>query len=106
MNLKAVAIEGSKIVHIEIQDPGLEARIKRQIEATGASSVEEALNRLLQTQEEQDRWLMDNREAINAKILRGIEQLDRGEGIPGDAARERLQNRKEVWLTKNPTAKP
>ena len=93
-------------MQIEIQDPSLEARIKRQVEATGASSIEESLNRLLQSQEEQDRWLMDNREAINAKILRGIEQLDRGEGIPGDEARERLQKRKEVWLTQNPTTKP
>ena len=37
-----------------------------------------------QTQEEQDRWLLENREAINSKIRRGIEQLDRGEGIPED----------------------
>ena len=39
---------------------------------------------LLETQEEQDRWLLENREAINTKIKRGIEQLDRGEGIPED----------------------
>ena len=39
---------------------------------------------LLETQEEQDRWLLENRETINAKIIRGIEQLDRGEGIPED----------------------
>jgi len=39
---------------------------------------------LLETQEEQDRWLLGNREAINAKIRRGIEQLDRSEGIPED----------------------
>jgi post-segregation antitoxin (ccd killing protein) len=32
----------------------------------------------------QDRWLEENREAINTKIRRGIEQLDRGEGIPDD----------------------
>jgi antitoxin ParD1/3/4 len=93
-------------MQIEIQDPSLEARIKRQIEATGASSVEEALDRLLQTQEEQDRWLLENRGAIDAKILRGIEQLDRGEGIPGDEAWERLQQRKEAWLTQNPATAP
>jgi hypothetical protein len=29
-------------------------------------------------------WLLENREAINAKVKRGIEQLDRGEGIPED----------------------
>jgi hypothetical protein len=45
---------------------------------------EEALLRLLETQEEQDRWLIEHREAINAKIRRGIDQLDRGEGIPED----------------------
>ena len=60
----------------------MEARIQKQIQATGAASVEEALLRLLETQEEQDRWLLENKAAINAKIRRGIEQLDRGEGIP------------------------
>jgi len=28
-----------------------------------------------------DRWLLENRESINARIRRGMEQLDRGEGI-------------------------
>jgi hypothetical protein len=46
--------------------------------------LEEVLLRLLETQEEQDRWLLENQEAINAKIKRGIDQLDRGEGIPED----------------------
>jgi hypothetical protein len=69
-------------MNIEIRDAALEARIQRQLQATGATSVEEVLLRLLETQEEQDRWLLENREAINAKIRRGIEQLDRGEGIP------------------------
>ncbi|HSY30378.1 MAG TPA: hypothetical protein VLA42_00175, partial [Verrucomicrobiae bacterium] len=47
-------------------------------------SVEEVLLRLLETQEEQDRWLLENSDSINAKIRNGIEQLDRGEGIPED----------------------
>jgi hypothetical protein len=71
-------------VNIEIRDRELEARIQRQIRATGSGSVEEALLRLLETQEEQDRWLLENREANDAKIRRGIDQLDRGEGIPED----------------------
>jgi len=69
---------------IEIRDVNLEARLKKQLQATGSTTVEEVLLRLLETQEEQDRWLTENREAINAKIRRGIEQLDRGEGIPDD----------------------
>jgi len=69
-------------MNIEIRDAALQARIQKQLEATGSASAEELLARLLQTQEEQDRWLLENRDAINAKIRRGIEQLDRGEGIP------------------------
>jgi hypothetical protein len=83
---------------IEIRDAALEARIQRQLQATGSGSVEEVLVRLLETQEEQDRWLLENREAINAKIRRGIDQLDRGEGIPEDrldAYLTRLKNKPE-----------
>ena len=71
-------------MNIEIHDTGLEARIQRQIQATGAASPEEALLHLLETQEELDRRLLENKSAINAKIRRGIDQLDRGEGIPED----------------------
>jgi hypothetical protein len=69
-------------MNIEIRDAALEARIQEQLQATGSRSAEEVLLRLLETQEEQDRWLLENREAINAKIRRGIDQLERGEGIP------------------------
>lgn len=71
-------------MNIEIRDAALEARIQKQLQATGSASVEEVLRRLLETQEEQDRWLSENRESIHAKIRRGIEQLDRGQGIPED----------------------
>jgi hypothetical protein len=71
-------------MQIEIHDAALEARMRRQIQATGASTPEEALLYLLETQEEQDRWLTENRATLNTKIRRGIEQLDRGEGIPED----------------------
>jgi hypothetical protein len=67
-------------MNIEIHDTALEARIKKQIQATGAASAEEALLRLLETQEEQDRWLLENKNAINAKIRRGLDQLDRRRG--------------------------
>jgi hypothetical protein len=54
------------------------------MQLTGSHNVEEALERILHTQEEQDRWLMDCRGAIASKIKRGIDQLQRGEGIPED----------------------
>jgi len=91
---------------IEIHDAALQARLHQQMEATGAASAEEALGRLLDTQQEMDRWLLENRDHISAKIRRGIEQLDRGEGIPGDVARERLQQRKAAWLKQSSASKP
>jgi len=71
-------------VNLEISDKAIEARLRKQLDATGARSVEELLSRLLDTQEEQDRWLAENRESVREKIRLGIEQLDRGEGIPED----------------------
>ena len=71
-------------MNIEIHNAALEARLQKQLQATGSASVEEVLLRLLETQEEQDRWLVENRETINAKIRRGIDQLDHDEGIPED----------------------
>jgi hypothetical protein len=68
-------------MNIEIRSASLQARIQKQLEATGSASVEEVLLRLLETQEEQDRWLQENKDAIDAKIRRGIAELDRGEGI-------------------------
>jgi hypothetical protein len=71
-------------VNIEIHNAALEAKLQKQLQATGSGSVEEVLLRLIETQEEQDRWLLENREAINAQIKRGVSELDRGEGIPED----------------------
>ncbi|MGC2530770.1 MAG: hypothetical protein WA639_23745 [Candidatus Acidiferrum sp.] len=77
-------------MNIEIRDAALAARIEKQLQNSGSRSVEDVLRRLLETQEEQDRWLVEDRDAVNAKIRRGIEQLDRGEGIPEDRLEEHI----------------
>ena len=79
-------------MNIEIRDADLEARIQKQLQTTGSTTVEEVLICLLETQEEQDRWLVENRDAINTKIGRGMDQLDRGEGIP--------ENQLDAYLAK------
>jgi hypothetical protein len=71
-------------MNIEIHDAALEARIQKLLRTTGSSSVEEVLLHMVETQEEQDRWLLENQAMVNAKIKTGIDQLDRGEGIPED----------------------
>jgi len=80
------ANHGAKLspMNIEIRNPSIEARLKKQVEATNSGSVEEVLLRLLETQEEQDRWLVENRGEIQDKIRRGLDQLNRGEGISED----------------------
>jgi hypothetical protein len=40
------------------------------------------IDRALEVLHEQDEWLTANRQAIDAKIRTGIEELERGEGIP------------------------
>jgi hypothetical protein len=42
------------------------------------------LHHLLETQEEQDCWLLESLKSINAKVRRGMDQLNRGEGIPAE----------------------
>jgi len=81
-------------MNIEIRDAALEARIQRYLETSGSSSVEELLQRLLDTQEEQDKWLLENREFVRAKIERGIAQLDRGEIVREDELDQYLAERK------------
>ena len=71
-------------MRIDIENPQVEARIQRQIKQMGAANAEEALTRLLETQEEQDRWLIDNFAESEAKIQRGLEQSERGELIHED----------------------
>ena len=83
------------LTNIEIHDAAVEARMHRQMQAMGAATAEEALLRLLHTQEEQDRWLHENRDSINAKIALGIAQLERGEGIPEDRLESYLAALKE-----------
>src|ERR1700733_7524595 len=90
---------------IEIRDAALEARFRQQMQASGAASAEETLRCLLDTQQEVDRWLLENH-GFNAKLRRGLEQLDRGEGISGDEAMERLRQRKAAWLEQHPATKP
>ena len=47
-------------MNIEIHDAALQARLQKQLQATGSRNVEEVLVRLLETQEEQDRWLRES----------------------------------------------
>ncbi len=83
---------------IEITRPEIEALIQQRLHSGAFESVEDVLIDALGMQSEREAWLQENKEAINAKIERGLAQLDRGEGIPGDQLRARLEADKAAWL--------
>lgn len=83
---------------IEIKRPEIEALIQQRLHSGGFESVEDVLFDALEIQREREAWLVENRDAIDAKIERGLAQLDRGEGIPGDELRTRLAADKAAWL--------
>ena len=53
-------------MNIEIRDSFLQAPLQKQLEQTGSESLEELLARLLETQEDQDRWPLENPSASSA----------------------------------------
>ena len=83
---------------IEINRPEIEALIQQRLHSGAFETVEDVLFDALEIQGEREAWLLGNKEAINAKIERGLGQLDRGEGQPGEGLRGRLEADKAAWL--------
>ena len=61
--------------------PEQETRVAEALRSGQYDSPDQVIDRALEVLHEQDEWLLANREAIDAKIRRGIAELDRGEGI-------------------------
>jgi antitoxin ParD1/3/4 len=83
---------------IQINRPEIEALIQQRLHSGAFESVEDVLIDALEIQREREAWLQENKDAINAKIERGLAQLDRGEGLPGDGLPARLSADKAAWL--------
>ena len=81
--------------------PEHEQMVSEALSSGAYHNPDEVIGRALEILALEDQWLRENREAVNAKIARGLAQLDRGEGIPGDVSRTRLQERKSAWLAEN-----
>ncbi|MBI3694237.1 MAG: type II toxin-antitoxin system ParD family antitoxin [Acidobacteria bacterium] len=77
--------------------PEDEQIIQRRLQTGAFSGVEDVIHRALKSLDAEEDWLQANKEAIGQKISHGVGQLDRGEGIPGDVARKRLQQKKAAW---------
>ena len=77
--------------------PEDEKLTQNRLQSGAFRSVEEVIHDALASQIAETEWLVENREAIDAKIARGIAQLDRGGGVSGEVAKARLQQRKADW---------
>jgi antitoxin ParD1/3/4 len=77
--------------------PEDEKLIQSRLQSGAFKSVEEVIHDALASQAAENDWLIQNKDQVNEKIARGIDQLDRGEGVSGEKARSRLQTRKTDW---------
>ena len=78
--------------------PELEQLIQKDIERGGYQSIEQFIERAIQLLHDEEHLLQENRDAIHNAIGEGLAQLDRGEGVPGEVSRARLQEKKSLWI--------
>lgn len=71
-----------------------EHRIVEAVRSGAYQNPDEVIDRALEVLHAHDQWLTANRQAIDAKIRRGVEELDRGEGIPEDESDAHLERLK------------
>ncbi len=64
--------------------PEQERRIAEAVRSGAYSSPEDVIDCALEALHERDEWLLVNREGDDAKIRAGIEEMERGQGIPED----------------------
>ncbi len=87
---------------IQIKRPEIEALIKQRLSSGAFESIEDVLSDALEIQREQEAWLQENKDEINAKVERGLAQLERGEGASGDEVSKRLTAKRAAWLRDHP----
>ena len=78
--------------------PDLEDLVKQDLQRGSYQSVDEYVQRAIEILHEEEELLAHEKDAIAEQIASGLAPLDRGEGIPGEVAHARLQQRKADFL--------
>jgi antitoxin ParD1/3/4 len=74
--------------------PELERMVDDKVKTGRYASASEVIREGLRLLEEQEQLKLQRLTAVRQKIDRGLEQLDKGQGIPGSDARARLRKSK------------
>src|SRR6185312_21609 len=78
--------------------PELEDLVKQDMQRGSYQSVDEYVQRAIEILHEEEELLAHEKNVIGEQIASGLAQLERGEGIPEDLARERMQERKAKFI--------
>ncbi|MFZ0802755.1 MAG: type II toxin-antitoxin system ParD family antitoxin [Terriglobales bacterium] len=74
--------------------PELEKMVDDRVKTGRYATASEVIREGLRLLEEQEQLKLQRLAAVRQKIDRGLEQLDKGRGIPGSEARARLRRSK------------
>lgn len=77
--------------------PELEVLVQRWVESGRYRSTDEVMHEALQLMEQRDDLFDLRKEEIRRKIDEGLTSLSRGEGIDGEQAFRRLDERHEMY---------
>jgi len=75
---------------IEIHNPDLEALIRRCVASGGYANAEEVVRRALEVLDAEETWTSEERQALDTKIDRALEQVASGNVYGPEEARQRL----------------
>ncbi len=78
--------------------PDLESLVEKRIRSGAFSSVEEVFRRALQAQDDDESWTPEEKDELDAKIERSLQQLAEGGGYEPDQARHKLAEMRAAYL--------
>ena len=76
----------------------LEALVRKRLASGAYASAEEVIRRALEAQEAEDNWTEEERQALDVKIDRALEQVAAGKTYGPKEARQKLATMREAHL--------